>query len=225
MKKYFLWMLLLTVQQLFGQQAIVAGEAEKEGLLQMREEEKLARDVYDSMYAKWEVNPFGNIRQSERVHMDRMKDLLVQYKIDDPVEKTNDKPGKFVNKEMHKLYQELVKSGTLSLTDGLKAGAKIEELDIADLDKRISETSNPEIISAYKFLRMGSEHHLQAFVRRLKAQGVEYKPEILDAAVFNAIINGSTEEKKCEQDQPCCGKGQGKGKAKTGGRGQCNNNN
>lgn len=187
---------------LLAQETVVPGANEKEGLLHMREEEKLARDVYDSMYAQWEVNPFGNIRQSERVHMDRMKTLLQQYSIADPVSSTNDQPGQFVNKEMQSLYNQLVSSGSQSLADALKAGAKIEELDIADLDKRIAGTANKDILTAYGFLRMGSENHLRAFVRRLKAQGVDYKPEFLEQAVFDAIINGENKLK---------GNGQGKG--------------
>ncbi len=76
--------LLLAIQLFLSAQSQLTAtlsKAEKEGLLYMQEEEKLARDVYDSMYAKWEVNPFGNIRQSERVHMNRMSTLAVTYGI------------------------------------------------------------------------------------------------------------------------------------------------
>lgn len=203
MKKIIVFVVIaFQTARLLAQETVVPGAKEKEGLLHMREEEKLARDVYDSMYVQWDVNPFGNIRQSERVHMDRMKTLLEQYSIADPVSRTNDQPGQFVNKEMQSLYNQLVSSGSQSLADALKAGAKIEELDIADLDKRIAGTANKDILAAYSFLRMGSENHLRAFVRRLKAQGVDYKPEFLDQAEFDTIINGENNLR---------GNGQGKG--------------
>lgn len=54
----------------FAQQAITLDQQEKDAILYMREEEKLARDVYEFLYAKWNVNTFGNIRRSEQTHMD-----------------------------------------------------------------------------------------------------------------------------------------------------------
>ena len=138
MKKGFPFLVFtLFFLQAAAQQTNEVNKNESNGLTYMREEEKLARDVYDSMYAKWDVNPFGNIRQSERVHMDKMKTLLNSYGIEDPVMANRDQPGVFKSTTLQKVYHDLVKSGTTSLTDALKAGAKIEELDIADLDERI----------------------------------------------------------------------------------------
>lgn len=220
MKKGFpILLCALLFLQANAQQADV-NKQESNGLTYMREEEKLARDVYDSMYAKWEVNPFGNIRQSERVHMDRMKTLLTSYGIDDPVLANSDRPGVFKSATLQKVYNELVKSGTTSLTAALKAGAKIEELDIADLDERMAQTKKEDITTAYKFLRMGSEHHLSAFVSRLKSQGVDYKPEILKKEIFDAIVNGKNQEAGCGNGAgKGNGMGQGKGKGKGNGTG------
>jgi hypothetical protein len=219
MKKGMSWLFItLLFLQGAAQQSNEVTKNESNGLTYMREEEKLARDVYDSMYAKWEVNPFGNIRQSERVHMDRMKTLLSMYGIEDPVAVNADKPGVFKTTVLQKFYNELVKSGTASLTDALKAGAKIEELDIADLDERIAQTKKEDILTAYKFLRMGSENHLRAFVRRLKSQGVDYQPEILKKEIFEGIISGENQEAGCGNG-PGNGQGQGKGMGQGKGNG------
>lgn len=220
MKKGFPFLVLtLLFLQAAAQQTNEVNKNESNGLTYMREEEKLARDVYDSMYAKWEVNPFGNIRQSERVHMDRMKNLLNSYGIDDPVMANGDQPGVFKSITLQKVYHDLVKSGTTSLTEALKAGAKIEELDIADLDERMAQTKKEDILTAYKFLRMGSENHLRAFVRRLKSQGVDYKPEFLKKEIFDAIINGENQEAGCGNGP---GKGNGMGQGKGNGPGKGN---
>ena len=182
--------LLATVLSITGftQQTPSLNQQEKDAILYMREEEKLARDVYDSMYAKWEVNPFGNIRQSEQTHMDRMKTLITSYKLADPVANNKDKPGLFSSTIFQKLYKELVATGSQSLTEALKAGAKIEELDIADMEERIRQTQRQDIITSYNYLKMASENHLRAFVRRLKMQGVNYEPVILSKNEFNKII-------------------------------------
>lgn len=225
--KYMHWLLAFTflAGTSFAQETITLNKQEKEGLQFMREEEKLARDVYDSMFLKWDVNPFGNIRQSERVHMGRMKDLLDQYKVDDPVDKTKDKPGVFRNRDMQKVFDELVKSGSLSLTDALKAGAKIEELDIADLDERIRQTKNEDILNAYRYLRMGSENHLRAFTRRLKTQGADYVPEHLSRQEFDHILAGENGGGGCGQGNKGNGNGCGQGPGKGQGRGGCGNRN
>jgi hypothetical protein len=213
--------LLLAIQLFLSAQSQLTAtlsKAEKEGLLYMQEEEKLARDVYDSMYAKWEVNPFGNIRQSERVHMNRMNTLAVTYGIKEEKVFKNDQPGGFLDPLLASYYKALIKSGTTSLTEALKAGAKIEELDIADLDKRIAQTNKEDILTAYKFLRMGSENHLRAFTRRLKSQGVDYQPEFIKKEMFDAIISGENQEAGCGNG-PGNGQGQGKGPGQGKGNG------
>ena len=51
-------------------------QAEIDGLLYMREEEKLARDVYQALYAEWESPAFANIAVSEQQHMDSILALI-----------------------------------------------------------------------------------------------------------------------------------------------------
>ena len=48
----------------FPKESISADELK--GLLFMREEEKLARDVYTALDAKWNINAFSNIASSEQ---------------------------------------------------------------------------------------------------------------------------------------------------------------
>lgn len=60
-------------------------ESETAGLLHMREEEKLARDVYTHLGALWGQQTFANISSSEQSHMDEVKLLLDRYSLIDPV--------------------------------------------------------------------------------------------------------------------------------------------
>ena len=52
---------------------------EKESLLYMREEEKLARDVYNAFYDRYGLRVFSNIATSEQAHMDAVLTLLNRY--------------------------------------------------------------------------------------------------------------------------------------------------
>lgn len=59
-------------------------EVEIADLTLMREEEKLARDVYWALGDIWTFRIFANISQSEQVHMDAMLALLEKYELQDP---------------------------------------------------------------------------------------------------------------------------------------------
>jgi hypothetical protein len=75
----------------------------------LREEEKLARDVYLTLYDAWQLAPHQNIAESEQTHTDRVLDLLVALDLPDPV--VDDTVGVFVNPQLAGLYVELVATG------------------------------------------------------------------------------------------------------------------
>ncbi len=189
-----LFFLTLLAGKLKAQGPDTLSKMEIQGIVHMREEEKMARDIYDSMYAKWQVNPFGNIRKSEQVHMDRIKELLDEYGIKDPVNETSDKPGVFISNTIQQFYSESANSGSKTLIEALKVGAKIEELDIADLNNYGKQTTNKRLLATYEYLKMASENHLRAFVRRLRSNGVVYTPIILTKNVFDNIISKDNRE-------------------------------
>jgi hypothetical protein len=142
-------------------QAAGLSDAETNYLLFMREEEKLARDVYQTLNAKWNHQTFSNISKSEQQHMDSLKVLLDKYGIPDPA--AGKKPGEFTNQKLQALYAELVRKGSKSLSDALAVGVEVEKLDIADLEEAISKTTHSDITLAYKNLLKGSNNHLEAF--------------------------------------------------------------
>ena len=54
---------------------------EAAGLIYMREEEKLAHDVYVTLYQQWGLPLFNNIANSEATHTSAIKVLLDRYGI------------------------------------------------------------------------------------------------------------------------------------------------
>ena len=161
-------------------------EKEKEELLYMREEEKLARDVYLTLYNKWRLPIFRNIARSEQHHMDMVGILIKKYGLKDPV---IDRIGVFTNKHLQELYNKLVAEGEKSLIDALKVGALIEDLDIHDLEKAMENTDNEDIRIVYANLMKGSRNHLRAFVRLLRRFGADYTPKYLPKEEFENIIS------------------------------------
>jgi len=138
-------------------------DAEKANLLLMREEEKLARDVYNKFYELYNMPVFKNIAISEQKHMDAMLNLLTGYGLTDPV--VGKGPGEFTP-AFQTLYDELITKGT-NLTEALKVGVEIEELDIADLEKAIEATEVPNLLRVFNNLLAGSKNHLAAFSSKL----------------------------------------------------------
>lgn len=163
----------------------VLSEIEAEWLTHMREEEKVARDVYLLMYETYGAGIFANIASSEQKHMDTMLKKLIKYNLPDPALPTN---GDFTNEELQKLYDDLVDLGSVSLVEALKVGALIEETDIVDLQNAIFVTTHVDVVNAYQNLMAGSENHLRAFVGELEAQGITYTPQVISQELFEAIM-------------------------------------
>lgn len=132
---------------------------EAAALLYMREEEKLARDVYNQLYVLWGTPVFQNIAASEQNHMDEIKLLLDRYGLTDPALG----PGQFTDPNLQALYDQLVAQGSVSLADALNVGVLVEQTDIADLQSRLAQTDNADIQWVFNNLLSGSYNHLAAF--------------------------------------------------------------
>jgi hypothetical protein len=138
--------------------------AEADHLLYIREEEKLALDIYQALYSKWQVRIFSNIAASEQRHFDAIGTLIDRYGLSDPAQPT---AGVFTNTDLQKLFDDLLSKGNLSLLDALQVGVAIEEQDIDDLKGAISATGNRDILTIYGNLLNGSLNHLSAFNSRI----------------------------------------------------------
>ena len=163
-------LLLMGITSVGYVQAAGLSEDEIDWLTYMREEEKLARDVYLYLFGIYGSRIFNNISGSEQTHMGAIKTLLDRYEITDPVG-TNDK-GVFTNQDLQKLYDALTLQGSASLVEALKVGVFIEETDIDDLTAAIASTRRKDIKTVCSQLPKGSLNHLKAFVSNLSRHGV-----------------------------------------------------
>ena len=167
-------------------------EDEAAGLLFMREDEKLAHDVYMALYEQWGQPIFKNIAASEQIHTEIVKTLLDKYEIPDPAEISA--PRQFSDQDLQALYDQLVEMGSASLADALMVGTAVEEIDILDLEKYISQTELSDITQVYENLLAGSRNHLRSFVTTLERQtGETFQPQYLSPEAYQEIISGSFE--------------------------------
>lgn len=156
-------LILITSNSVFGQSSMLSNQ-EIADMKYMLEEEKVARDVYEFLDAKWNMRVFNNIKESEQRHMDMIENLL---NINKEAYKLHDEEGKFYNNDLQTMYITLIEKGSKSKYDALEVGKTIEIVDIKDLEKAIKNTTNSQISDVYSRLLFASNNHLRAFNRNL----------------------------------------------------------
>jgi len=166
-------------------------DAEKEGLIFMREEEKLARDVYLYFYQKYGNNIFSSIATAESTHMASLKTLLDKYHVKDPV--FFDDIGSFRNEMLAELFIQLTEAGNVSFVEAIKVGLTIEDLDIRDLMDYSIDLRNEDMITIYESLTKGSRNHMRSYYSQLVQNGGAYEPQFITQELFDYIINSPKE--------------------------------
>lgn len=170
---------------------VAISQVEINDLKVLREEEKLARDVYIYAYNIYGNNIFTNISKSEQQHMGEILVLLKKYNIDDPALPEN---GKFTNQELQKLYIDLTEQVDMSLVEALKVGATIEDLDIRDIEDFEDRTNKVDILSTYAMLKCGSRNHMRNYYSQLENNGVTYTSQFISESELIKIITSSNEQ-------------------------------
>jgi hypothetical protein len=171
--------------------SIALSQIEKDALLFMMEEERLAKDVYDRLFAVWGINQFENIAKSEQSHMDAVENLLKQYNLPYTILDA----GTFQNTDLQAAYDILVAQGEINIIGALTSGATIEDLDIYDLEEWMTKIENAEVLNVFTKLQCGSRNHLRAFIGSLDLAGEIYTPKFITLTEYEQIIN--SENEKC----------------------------
>ena len=222
--------LLLTGLALFATSAAAQTDnseltaADVDSLLYMREEEKLAHDVYITLYDLWGVSLFSNIASSEQTHTEAVLTLLNQYGLPDPT--VGNGVGVFTNPELQALYNDLVSRGSQSLAEALLVGGLIEEVDIADLQAELNTTNIAAVQQVYQNLLGGSSNHLRAFATMYESvTGQTYAPQWLNEADVAAIISGGSGNAQGNGNGACGGGNGNRGNGNRIGSGNANGSN
>ncbi|EWT02818.1 hypothetical protein N865_03255 [Intrasporangium oryzae NRRL B-24470] len=132
------------------------------GLQLTREEERMARDLYQALADQYDgALPFSMVTRSEQRHFDAVGTLLTRYGITDP---SSGRPaGTYADPAIQKLYADWLAQGRTSLAAAYDVGVALEKRDIADLETLIASTTEADAKQLYTTLERASEHHLAAF--------------------------------------------------------------
>jgi hypothetical protein len=164
---------------------------EKKDLLFLREEEKVAHDVYTQLHFVYGLNIFENIANAEQTHTDAVLLLIDYYGLQDPV--SNNNLGVFENQTLQNLYNDLVAQGSQTLLDALMVVAAVEEIDIQDIEEMIQRSDNENLLLVYGSLQKGSRNHLRSFVKQIESLGHTYTPQYISQNTYDSIISSDME--------------------------------
>lgn len=184
-----------------------------EQLIRMREEEKLAHDVYVTLAQSSGLPIFNHIAKAESQHMRAVERLASRYS--PAIAGANLPVGSFSDPQFQTLYKSLVSAGRASPSAAVMVGAKIEEMDIKDLQTLLSQNPPQDVSQVFEHLLKASKNHLRAFTMELRQLGGAYTPQLLSHQEFDSIVNSENER----------GQGMGQGNEKgthQGGSGQSN---
>ncbi len=131
------------------------------GLVYMIEEEKMAMDLYDALFATTGSAVFDRISGSEQKHFDTL--MLVAAKAGLDVSGVSTTAGVFTNPDIQALYNSLLQQGSASADAAYNVGVLVEQTDIADLKENIAVADIGIVGTVYANLMNASVHHLAAF--------------------------------------------------------------
>lgn len=153
---------VLVLQPIAASAASVAlSDTETDAISFMREEEKMARDLYTSFGELYDVPIFDRIANSEQRHFDSIGTLITRYDLDDPA--SGNGIGEFTDPQLQALYEQLLAQGSTSLADAIQVGIIVEETDIADLQEELGSVTSFDVKRVFTMLERGSQRHLVAF--------------------------------------------------------------
>lgn len=191
---------LIACGTLFAQVSPALTRAQQENVAIQIWEEKLARDIYMLANTRYAHPVFEHKIRAEENHRDLLNGLL-SSPTDIPTAY-----GAFTEASWNSRFLELKEQAGGSFTEALKAGALIEEQDIAGLEQGLALMTDSAVIHVYKVLIEASEQHLRSFLKQLEMQDVVYTPQVLPAERITAIQSGTG----CGTGKGCgnnCGKG------------------
>ena len=141
---------------------VVLDARDARALLFQLEEERMARELYAALGARWDAPQFSRIGAAEARHEALLRALAERAGLAPPAVEA----GRFADPVLQGRYDELLARGLASRAEALAVGAAVERQDLADLRSLLQDGTHPALREVATRLAAGSERHLAAFTRR-----------------------------------------------------------
>lgn len=158
---------------------------EIEFLYAMREDEKLARDLYAYFWTRYPTAPqIQRISKAEESHIAAIETVLDYYEISYPAMSA---PGVFEDSTRQALYDELaLKSETM--LEAFQTMAFVEDRDLFAYKMVQSQITNANLSLLIENMIKASTNHLKAAIRQIFVRDGSYTSIYLSAEEYDAII-------------------------------------
>jgi len=173
-------------EQIMASRAEPLGADEQRDLQRIREQRKLARDLYWDLAKHWGSLVLVRLGAAEQAHLNALDTLLDHYDLSDPV--AGPAVGESGDPKFHALHAQIVEVGHRSEMAASQAGLLVEEMSLSDLAAARARTRRPEIAAVYDDLLRDSRNHLRALFRQMQRFEGEYVPQSLSLSDFEAIV-------------------------------------
>jgi hypothetical protein len=131
-------------------------------LTEMREEERVARDLYTQLARSSGEAIFTRIAAAEQRHLDAVERLMTSQGMDPEAAGTT--VGRYAVPDLQSAYNRWLAAGRVSDQAAYTVGVELEKQDIAEL-KALDVASGTTGARVVQALLRGSEHHLSAFTK------------------------------------------------------------
>lgn len=161
---------------------------EIEFLFAMREDEKMAKDLYTAFGAQYPTAvQFSRIATAEATHVAAIETMLTYYEVSFPALTP---AGVFADAEKQAQYDAFLAQGT-TIQGAFEVMALLEEENIAAYKAVEATATNANIKLILANMVRASSNHLKAAVRQLTILGITYTPTHLDQATFDEVISSA----------------------------------
>ena len=165
---------------------------EIEFIYAVREDEKVARDLYKAFFDNYKLKTFENISKAEANHMKAAEKLLDYYEVEYPAASDY---GKFADTARQALYERYLQKGNTAM-EAFKVMVYLEEENIVSYNEVLKDITNPNIKLVIENLSKASENHLRAAVRQITALGGTYQASLMTEEQYKSIIAKGFEQGK-----------------------------
>ncbi|MCB0645205.1 MAG: DUF2202 domain-containing protein [Saprospiraceae bacterium] len=163
---------------------------EQKTLVQIFEQEKMARDVYTQIGEKFGIKILKNAAIGKQKQMSQILDLLALNQANIAFD---DAQGVFRNAELTEHYNAFLAEGLGSLNNAFRVGAKMEDYNIYQIDKVLSSTTNDKLVLLFSKLSCSSGNELKTQVNMLVGNGEMFMPDYISVKLYRSIMHDNHE--------------------------------
>lgn len=163
---------------------------EQKALVQIFEQEKLARDVYSQIGEKFGIKILKNAAIGKQKQMSLILDFMTLNQV---AVAFDDAQGVFKSPELRENYSAFLTEGLGSLNNAFRVGAKMEDYNIYHIDKILATQTTGKLVLLLSKLSCSAGNELKTQVNMLVGNGEMFMPDYISVKLYRSIMHDNHE--------------------------------